>query len=114
MHKLIELGIFSGSKQTVQFQNIGLIKKIAIASILVGVVLLIGHELELHLPDLEVWIQRLGAFAPPGFIFFFVILAPLFASVDMLCFAACLLFPIGAGDHEKHESHGINQYVPLI
>jgi uncharacterized membrane protein YdjX (TVP38/TMEM64 family) len=88
--------IFQGVNM--QLQNIGLIKKLAIALILVGVVLLIGHELELHLPDLEAWIQELGAFAPLGFIFFFVILAPLFASIDTLCFAAGLLFPLGAGE----------------
>ncbi len=81
-----------------QLQNIRLIKKLAIALILVGVVLLIGHELELHLPDLEARIQSLGVFAPVGFIFFFVILAPLFASIDALCFAAGLLFPLGAGE----------------
>ena len=68
------------------------------ALIFVGVVLLIGHELELYLPDLEVWIQELGAFAPLGFIALFVVLTPLFVSVDALCFAAGLLFSIGAGE----------------
>jgi len=82
----------------VQPQNRGLIKKLAIALILVGLVLLIGHELELYLPDLEVWIQELGSFAPLGFITLFVVLTPLFVSVDALCFAAGLLFPIGAGE----------------
>lgn len=81
-----------------QLQNIGLIKKLAIALILVGFVLLIGHELELYLPDLELWIQELGALAPLGFITLFVVLTPLFVSVDALCFAAGLLFPIGAGE----------------
>jgi len=82
----------------VQLQNVGLINKLAIALIFVGVVLLIGHELELYLPDLEVWVQELGTFAPLGFIALFVVLTPLFASVDALCFAAGLLFPIGAGE----------------
>ncbi len=80
-----------------QLQDIGLSKKLAIALILVGLVLLIGHELELYLPDLEVGIQELGAFAPLGFITLFVVLTPFFVSVDALCFAAGLLFPIGAG-----------------
>lgn len=80
-----------------QLQDIGLIKKLAMAFIFVGLVLLIGHELELYLPDLEVLIQKLGAFAPLGFIMLFVVLTPLFISVDALCFAAGLLFPIGAG-----------------
>ncbi len=80
-----------------QLQDIGLIKKLAIALTFVGVVLLIGHELKLYLPDLEVRIQNMGAFAPLGFIMLFVVLTPLFMSVDALCFAAGLLFPIGSG-----------------
>lgn len=79
-------------------QDIGLIKKLAIALILIGLVLLIGHELELYLPDLEVWIQDMGALAPLGFIALFVVLTPFFISVDALCFAAGLLFPIIAGE----------------
>lgn len=81
-----------------QLQNIALFKKFAITLAFVGFVLLIGHELELHLPDLEAWIQELGALAPLGFIFCFVILTPFFVSVDALCFAAGLMFPIGAGE----------------
>ncbi|MGZ8184666.1 MAG: TVP38/TMEM64 family protein [Methylobacter sp.] len=81
-----------------QLQNIGLTKKLVLAFIFVGLVLLIGHELELHLPDLEVWVQDMGAWAPLGFVALFVILTPLFVSVDALCFAAGLLFPIGAGE----------------
>lgn len=80
-----------------QLQDIGLINKLAIVLIFVGLVLLIGHGLELYLPDLEVWIQSMGAFAPLGFIMLFVVLTPFFVSVDALCFAAGLLFPIGAG-----------------
>ncbi|HEY8220238.1 MAG TPA: VTT domain-containing protein [Methylobacter sp.] len=80
-----------------QMQDIGLIKKLAIALTFVGVVLLIGHELKLYLPDLEVRIQDMGAFAPLGFITLFVALTPFFISADALCFAAGLLFPIGAG-----------------
>jgi len=69
-----------------QLQDIGLLKKLAIAFILVGLVLLIGHELELYLPDLEVGIQELGAFAPLGFITLFVVLTPFF------CISRCALF----------------------
>lgn len=81
-----------------QLQNIRLINKLVIALILAGLVLLIGHALELYLPDLEIWIQGMGAFAPLGFIALFVVLTPLFVSVDALCFAAGLLFPIGTGE----------------
>ena len=79
-------------------QNTGLIKKLAIALIFIGLVLLIGHGLKLYLPDLEVWIQGMGALAPLGFIALFVVLAPFFVSVDALCFAAGLLFPIGVAE----------------
>ncbi|MGZ5018130.1 MAG: TVP38/TMEM64 family protein [Methylobacter sp.] len=72
-------------------------RKLTITLIFVGVVLLIGHELKLYLPDLEVRIQSMGAFAPLGFIALFVILIPFFISVDAFCFAAGVLFPIGAG-----------------
>jgi len=77
--------------------DIGLIKKLAIASVFVGVILLISHALKLYLPGLEVRIQDLGAFAPLGFILLFVVLTPFFVSVDALCFAAGLLFSLGAG-----------------
>lgn len=62
-----------------------------------ALLILIGHELELHLPDIEHWVQTLGPWAPLGFIVLFVILTPLAVSVDALCFAAGLLFPIGEG-----------------
>ncbi|MCK9396092.1 MAG: VTT domain-containing protein [Methylobacter sp.] len=63
-----------------------------------GILILIGHELELHLPGIEHWIENLGPWAPLGFIGLFVALTPFFVSVDALCFAAGLLFPIGAGE----------------
>ncbi|MGJ0428167.1 TVP38/TMEM64 family protein [Methylobacter sp.] len=59
--------------------------------------ILIGHELELHLPDIEHWVQNLGPWAPLGFIGLFIVLTPLIVSVDALCFVAGLLFPIGEG-----------------
>ncbi|MGR9114274.1 MAG: TVP38/TMEM64 family protein [Gammaproteobacteria bacterium] len=59
--------------------------------------ILIGHELELHLPAIEHWVQNLGPLAPLGFIGLFVVSTPFFVSVDVLCFAAGLLFPLGIG-----------------
>jgi uncharacterized membrane protein YdjX (TVP38/TMEM64 family) len=73
-------------------------RKLSVILAIAGVILVIGHELELYLPDLELWIQNLGAFAPLGFIALFVVLTPVFISVDTLCFAAGLLFSIGAGE----------------
>lgn len=60
--------------------------------------ILIGHELELHLSAIEHWVERLGPWAPLGFIVFFVALTPFFVSVDALCFSAGLLFPLGPGE----------------
>ena len=100
----IYTGRFSGEagnafrfREIINLKILIMFRKLAIVLIFVGVVLLIGHELKLYLPDLEVRIQSMGAFAPLGFIALFVVLTPFFISVDALCFAAGLLFPIGAG-----------------
>jgi len=71
-------------------------RKLSVILTVAGVILVIGHELEHYLPDLELWIQKLGALAPLGFILLFVVLTPVFVSVDTLCFAAGLLFSLGA------------------
>jgi uncharacterized membrane protein YdjX (TVP38/TMEM64 family) len=81
-----------------QFKNISFTRKLSVILAIAGAILVIGHELELYLPDLELWIQNLGAFAPIGFIALFVFLTPFFVSVDTLCFAAGLLFSIGSGE----------------
>ena len=81
-----------------QLKNMSITRKLSVILALSGVILVIGHELELYLPDLESWIEKLGTFAPLGFIALFVILTPVFVSVDTLCFAAGLLFSIGAGE----------------
>lgn len=73
----------------------GIYPRLVLALIFVGLALLVGHKLELYLPDLEARIQAMGAFAPLGFILLFVVLTPLFISVDALCFAAGVLFPVG-------------------
>ena len=81
-----------------QLKNMSIARKLSVILAIAGVILVIGHELELYLPDLELWIENLGAFAPLGFIVLFVVLTPVFISVDTLCFAAGLLFSIGAGE----------------
>jgi uncharacterized membrane protein YdjX (TVP38/TMEM64 family) len=81
-----------------QLQHMSLTRKLLAALAFVALALLIGHELELYLPDLEVWIQGMGTLAPLGFILLFVVLAPVFVSVDALCFAAGVLFPITTGE----------------
>jgi len=75
-------------------QHTRLSRKLSAILVFVGLVLLIGHELELYLPDVEVWIEGLGIFAPLGFILLFTLLAPVFVSVDALSFAAGVLFPL--------------------
>jgi uncharacterized membrane protein YdjX (TVP38/TMEM64 family) len=82
----------------IQLKNISLFSRLTVILAVVAIILIIGHELKLYLPDLELWIQNLGAFAPLGFIMLFVVLTPVFVSVDTLCFAAGLLFSIGAAE----------------
>jgi uncharacterized membrane protein YdjX (TVP38/TMEM64 family) len=82
-------------------QNTPLSTKLSAALIFVGMVILIGligHEFELYLPDLEIWIEDMGVFAPLGFIFLFVVLAPVLVPIDLLCFAAGVIFPILTGE----------------
>ncbi|MEI6267383.1 MAG: VTT domain-containing protein [Methylococcaceae bacterium] len=79
-------------------KNLSFTRKLSVILALAGVILIIGHELELYLPDLELWIEKLGAFAPLGFIVLFVVLTPIFVSVDTLCFAAGLLFSMGVAE----------------
>ncbi len=81
-----------------QIKNMSTARKLSMILAIACVILVIGHELGLYLPDLELWIQKLGAFAPLGFIALFVVLTPVFISVDALCFAAGLLFSIGAAE----------------
>jgi len=81
-----------------QFKNMSIVRKLAVILAVATVILVIGRELELYLPDLELWIETLGALAPLGFIALFVVLTPVFVSVDTLCFAAGLLFSLGAGE----------------
>ena len=72
--------------------------KLTLILALVALIFLIVHELELHLPHLEVWIASLGTLAPLVFIALFVVSTPLFISVDTLCFVAGLLFSILAAE----------------
>ncbi|MFZ2171901.1 MAG: VTT domain-containing protein [Methylococcaceae bacterium] len=82
----------------IQLRNLTLVSRLSVIWAAVAIILIIGHELELYLPDLELWIQQLGVFAPLGFIALFVVLTPVFISVDTLCFVAGLLFSIGAAE----------------
>jgi len=50
------------------FKELSITRKLSVILVLAGVIVVIGHELELYLPDLELWIEKLGAFAPLGFI----------------------------------------------
>ncbi len=79
-------------------KDLSITKKLSVILALAAVIVVIGHELELYLPDLELKIEQLGAFAPLGFIVLFVLLTPVFVSVDTLCFAAGLLFSLGTAE----------------
>ena len=81
-----------------QLKHISIAKQLSAILVLACIIVIIGHELEIYLPDIEVEIKELGTFAPLGFIFLFVVLASLFVSVDTLCFVAGLLFSIGAAE----------------
>ena len=81
-----------------QLKHISIAKQLSAILVLACIIVIIGHELEIYLPDIEVGIKELGAFAPLGFIFLFVVLASLFVSVDTLCFVAGLLFSIGTAE----------------
>ncbi len=72
--------------------------KLTMVFAVVVAIFLIVHELELHLPHLEIWIASLGAMGPLVYIGLFVALTPLFISVDTLCFIAGLLFSIVAAE----------------
>ncbi|WP_262965246.1 TVP38/TMEM64 family protein [Methylobacter psychrophilus] len=79
-------------------KDLSITKKLSIILALAAIIVVIGHELELYLPNLELKIEKLGAFAPLGFIVLFVLLTPVFVSVDTLCFAAGLLFSLGTAE----------------
>ncbi len=81
-----------------QLQQMSIAKQLSAILVLACIIVIIGHELEIYLPDIEIGIKELGTFAPLGFIFLFVVLASLFVSVDTLCFVAGLLFSIGAAE----------------
>lgn len=65
---------------------------------LIAVLSALGYRLKHLLPAMESWLQNLGALAPLGYIAAFVLLTPLFVSVDALCFAAGILFPLLSGE----------------
>ena len=58
---------------------------------------LFAHWFDLYIPRIEIWIKSLGALAPLAFILLFVLGAPFLLSVDALCLAAGVLFPLTAG-----------------
>ncbi len=58
---------------------------------------LIAHWFEWYMPRLELWILSLGSLAPIVFVVLFAVTTPFFLSVDALCVAAGVLFPLGPG-----------------
>lgn len=67
------------------------------AVLIVGLVVVLifgGYWLEQHVAAVEAWIQGLDHWAGIGFIALFVLLTPLFFSVDLLCVLAGALFTL--------------------
>ncbi len=77
--------------------NHSIYKRGLLILMIAGAVFVVVHLFEIYLPGLEKQIQDLGAFAFIGFILLFVLSTPFFISVDTLCFAAGLLFPLLSG-----------------
>lgn len=59
--------------------------------------MLLAHWFEFYIPRIEIWIKSLGTLGPITFILLFTIATPFFLSVDALCVAAGVLFPLTAG-----------------
>jgi len=55
---------------------------------------LFAQWFEFYIPEIEVWIKGLGGWAPLAFILLFIGATPFFLSVDALCLAAGILFPL--------------------
>ncbi len=81
-----------------QLKHMSIAKQLTAILVVACIIIIIGHELKIYLPDIEIWIEGLGTYAPIGFIGLFVVLASVFVSVDTLCFVAGLLFSIGAAE----------------
>ncbi len=66
----------------------------------IGCIILLGlaaHWFEFYIPRIENWIKSLGALGPAFFILLFTVATPFFLSVDALCVAAGVLFPLSTG-----------------
>ncbi len=68
--------------------------RLLIVAILIVFLLMGGYWLEHHVVLIESWIQNLGHWAGLGFILLFLVLTPLFFSVDALCLIAGAVFSL--------------------
>ena len=68
--------------------------RLLLIAILIVLLLIGGYWLEHHIVLIESWIQKLGHWAGLGFIVLFLVLTPLFFSVDVLCLMAGALFSL--------------------
>ncbi|MGR8933456.1 MAG: TVP38/TMEM64 family protein [Gammaproteobacteria bacterium] len=82
------MALNNGSKPRV----LSLILHLLYLAVLVGLLLFAVHYFEHELPIVEKWIAGLGMFAPLAFIALFGFLTPMLFPVDVLCFAAGVLF----------------------
>lgn len=73
------------------------IQRIIFVILSVFALITIGYWLEHHVALIEQWLAEMGYWAGAGFVLLFVLLTPLFFSVDVLCIIAGALFTLGDG-----------------
>jgi uncharacterized membrane protein YdjX (TVP38/TMEM64 family) len=74
--------------------NLPPLQRAIVIAILAIIVIVLGYTLEQHISAIETWIAGLGHWAGLGFVILFVVLTPLFFSVDALCLFAGALFAL--------------------
>jgi uncharacterized membrane protein YdjX (TVP38/TMEM64 family) len=71
-----------------------LMQRAIVITILVAALVVVGYWLEQHIAAIEAWIAGLGHWAGFGFIILFLVLTPVFFSVDAMCILAGALFTL--------------------
>ena len=72
------------------------LRRAALLAAIIILVIIIGYWLDHHVVTIESWLTDMGPWAGVGFILLFVLLTPLFISVDILCVIAGALFSLSS------------------